>query len=88
MWYDEVNDPGYSFQGEETMGCGHFSQVVWVNTNRAGFAFAKTADGNTIYAVGQYGPAGNYDGEWKENVLPPTDGRKDLFTDSSPELTQ
>ena len=29
--------------------------------------------------VCQYGPAGNYDGEWKNNVLAPKDGKKDLL---------
>merc|ERR1712196_216285 len=36
MWYDEVNDPGYSGDGD--MGAGHFTQLVWKSTTGIGMA--------------------------------------------------
>lgn len=73
QWYDEIDQ--YTFQGEENLACGHFSQVVWKGTQECGFAKAMTKDGKLI-VVGHYAPAGNYVGEWAENVLPPKSGTK------------
>ena len=75
-WYSEIKD--YTFAGEANMACGHFSQVVWVGSQTAGFGRAQAADGS-VFVVGQYSPAGNYVGQWQENVLPPVDGRTDLL---------
>ena len=76
MWYSEIKD--YTFSGEENMSCGHFSQVVWVGSHAVGFGRSQASDG-TVYFVGQYSPAGNYVGEWPNNVLPPNGGRVDLL---------
>ena len=47
-WYSEIKD--YTFSGEENLACGHFSQVVWAASERAGFGRAQAADG-TVYVV-------------------------------------
>lgn len=73
QWYDEIDQ--YTFQGEENLACGHFSQVVWKGTTECGFAKAMTKDGKLL-VVGHYSPAGNYVGEWAENVVPPKSGKK------------
>ncbi len=59
---------------------GHFSQVVWKNTKQAGFGVAKTADGHSIYVVGQYKPAGNYVGQWGAQVPKPLNGKIEVPT--------
>lgn len=68
MWYDKVKDydynkPGFSYK------TGHFTQVVWKNSKKFGFGFAKV-NGYTV-SVGLYSPHGNYEGQFKENVLKP-----------------
>ena len=68
MWYDEVsmynfNKPGFG------MDTGHFTQVVWKATTRVGCGIAMSNNGK-VYAVCQYTPPGNYNNEFKLNVLP------------------
>lgn len=50
---------------------GHFTQVVWKDTKEVGIGLAT--DGNTVFVVGQYLPAGNITnaGYFEKNVLPP-----------------
>ncbi|XP_059140345.1 uncharacterized protein LOC131928348 isoform X2 [Physella acuta] len=70
MWYDEVEDydfakPGFSYD------TGHFTQLVWVETAYVGFgASSVKGDDNMYKFVANYKPAGNYEGEFKKNVLP------------------
>lgn len=49
---------------------GHFTQVVWKSSEEVGVGLAT--DGNTVFVVGQYKPAGNISspGYFKDNVLP------------------
>ncbi|KAG7324482.1 hypothetical protein KOW79_012498 [Hemibagrus wyckioides] len=68
-WYGEIKDydfrnPGF---GSNT---GHFTQVVWKSSKEVGVGLAT--DGNTVFVVGQYNPAGNISnpGYFKDNVLP------------------
>ncbi|XP_073321443.1 uncharacterized protein [Pagrus major] len=68
-WYSEIKDydwgsPGF---GNDT---GHFTQVVWKESTQLGVGLAT--DGNQVYVVGQYRPAGNMDEEecFEKNVLP------------------
>ncbi len=58
------------------MNCGHFSQLVWKGSERIGFGRAQAKD-KKVYVVAQYGPPGNYSGQWKNNVFAPKDGKKD-----------
>ena len=53
---------------------GHFSQVVWKDTQEAGFGLA-TAKSGKMYVVGQYRPPANYMNQWHKNVLPTKDGK-------------
>ncbi|XP_028394121.1 uncharacterized protein LOC114518343 [Dendronephthya gigantea] len=77
LWYNEVHDYNYcSFpQGRATTRPGsegkmifHFTQVVWATTRKLGIGFAKSADGKKTYVVARYTPAGNFFGQFKENV--------------------
>ena len=67
-WYDEIKDYKYVSPGF-SMKTGHFTQVVWVSSTELGCAYATAKDGG-IYVVCNYNPPGNYEGEYKTNVLP------------------
>ncbi len=67
MWYDEIKQ--YKFpDGGFSMQTGHFTQVVWRGTKQVGCGHAQ-CKGNDIW-VCEYDPPGNWDGEYRTNVLP------------------
>jgi uncharacterized protein YkwD len=67
MWYDEIKL--YTFPaGGFSMKTGHFTQVVWTTTTQVGCG-QVTCNGNDIY-VCNYDPPGNWEGQYKEHVLP------------------
>lgn len=69
MWYDEV--ALYRFpDGGFSMKTGHFTQVVWRGTTQVGCARSQ-CNGMDIW-VCEYDPAGNWEGQYRENVLPTT----------------
>lgn len=66
MWYDEIKDYDFS-NGTFTMETGHFTQVVWKETQEIGIGLAQSSDGGW-YGVANYYPAGNMMGAFDENV--------------------
>ncbi|HET9624318.1 MAG TPA: CAP domain-containing protein [Kofleriaceae bacterium] len=67
MWYDEVS--AYRFpSGGFSMKTGHFTQVVWRGTTAVGCGRSR-CNGLDIF-VCEYDPPGNWEGQYKENVLP------------------
>ena len=67
MWYDEV--ASYKFpNGGFSMQTGHFTQVVWRGTQRVGCGRSR-CKGMDIF-VCEYDPPGNWEGQYRENVLP------------------
>lgn len=67
MWYDEV--ALYKFpNGGFSMKTGHFTQVVWRGTTQVGCGRSQ-CNGMDIF-VCEYDPAGNWEGQYRENVLP------------------
>ncbi|CDS36596.1 Golgi associated plant patholocus tagsis [Echinococcus multilocularis] len=82
-WYSEISF--YKFGKENQTNCGHFTQVVWRDTHKAGFGVARTKDGTGIYVVGRYQKPGNYLNNYCENVPPPKSGVKYIPTNE--ELT-
>ena len=69
-WYDEIKDYNFSTHKAKNSGVvGHFTQVVWKGSEQLGIGFATK--GREIYVVANYYPAGNYIGQYKENVLKP-----------------
>jgi hypothetical protein len=68
MFYDEVliydyNNPGFK---KET---GHFTQLVWMDTQEIGLGVSKSSEGYT-YVCTNYYPPGNYVDKFFENVKP------------------
>ncbi len=67
MWYDEIAQ--YRFpNGGFSMETGHFTQVVWRGTKRVGCGHSQ-CKGMDIY-VCEYDPPGNWEGQYRDNVLP------------------
>ena len=52
------------------VSAGHFTQVVWKNSKKLGIGKAKNKNGKTI-VVANYEPAGNWIGQYKDNVPAP-----------------
>jgi len=68
QWYEEAAN--YNYNEDFQQGKGHFAQLVWSGTREVGFGRARAADGKW-YAVANYYPAGNYIGQFRQNVNPP-----------------
>ena len=72
MAYTEQNTifAQYDFTSNTPSGeTGHFTQVVWKSTKHVGCGIASCG-GNDLL-VCQYSPAGNYDGQYLDNVPAP-----------------
>ncbi|CAF0795279.1 unnamed protein product [Rotaria sordida] len=69
-WYDEIKLYDYDHPGYKP-SVGHFSQLVWKDTQKIGIAYAMAKEGHKMYVVAQYSPAGNYDFEYETCVLQP-----------------
>ncbi|RUS71314.1 hypothetical protein EGW08_020922 [Elysia chlorotica] len=68
MWYSEISK--HDYKSEQSMGTGHFTQVVWKDSVELGLGKAKSSDGK-CFVVGSYRPAGNFIGQFTKNVFPP-----------------
>lgn len=67
-WYNEIKD--YNYNGENKKMVGHFTQVVWKESELLGVGYAQAKNGY-YYGVCNYYPPGNYQGEYESNVLRP-----------------
>jgi hypothetical protein len=52
------------------MDAGHFTQVVWKDTTEVGMGIAISE--HECYVVANYLNAGNVEGAFEQNVLPPS----------------
>ncbi|PHH82280.1 hypothetical protein CDD82_6460 [Ophiocordyceps australis] len=71
-WYDEEKLYDYS-AGVFSHEAGHFTQLVWASTTKLGCATVlcdKNQYSGWQYTVCNYGPPGNYQGRFQENVKP------------------
>jgi len=69
-WYSEIKD--HDFAKEPSPGVlksGHFSQVVWFSSKQVGVGKARSKSGR-VYVVANYSPAGNFLGDYCDNVPP------------------
>lgn len=70
-WYEEIKF--HTFDKEpSSLKSGHFTQVVWKSSELLGVGVAKNRH-NKVYVVANYSPAGNFVGDFVENVPPPLD---------------
>ncbi|XP_060530182.1 uncharacterized protein LOC132704299 [Cylas formicarius] len=64
-WFDEHKM--YSYRSIFSMGTGHYTQVVWANTEYVGCGYTFSGKNSSFWYqklyVCNYGPAGNYIGE-------------------------
>uniref|UniRef100_A0A0K0E6K0 SCP domain-containing protein n=1 Tax=Strongyloides stercoralis TaxID=6248 RepID=A0A0K0E6K0_STRER len=67
-WYDEIKDYDFNNHGFKS-GIGHFTQLIWKDSKQVGCGVAS--NGNHVYVVCKYYPAGNYMGEFEDNVPKP-----------------
>jgi len=67
-WYNEISAYDFNNPGDSE-ATGHFTQVVWKETKKVGCGVAQCSDG-ALY-VCNYEPAGNMQGAYPDNVLPP-----------------
>lgn len=68
MWYDEVKIYDFKTPTGFSMETGHFTQVVWLDTTQVGCGMVQ-CKGNDIW-VCQYEKPGNWEGQFKQKVLP------------------
>lgn len=68
-WYSEVTQHKYGRKARNPE-TGHFTQVIWKNSEDLGIGLAKSKSGKMI-VVCNYSPAGNFIGQYKENVPKP-----------------
>ena len=68
-WYNEIEKYNWSDSGfsEST---GHFTQVVWKSTTKVGCGSKQCGGSVGTYIICSYNPAGNFIGDFSENVLP------------------
>lgn len=66
-WYSEGANYNY---GSTCSVYDHFTQIVWVDTQRIGCAIKNCGNYWGDYLVCSYDPPGNYIGECAKNVLP------------------
>lgn len=67
-WYEEIKFHPFGKE-PSNLKSGHFTQVIWKSSELLGVGVAKNRHGR-IYVVANYSPAGNFVGDYVENVPP------------------
>lgn len=67
-WYEEIKLHPFGKE-PSNLKSGHFTQVIWKSSELLGVGVAKNRHGR-IYVVANYSPAGNFVGDYVENVPP------------------
>ncbi|AJR54222.1 Pry1p [Saccharomyces cerevisiae YJM326] len=68
-WYNEISNYDFSNPGFSS-NTGHFTQVVWKSTTQVGCGIKTCGGAWGDYVICSYDPAGNYEGEYADNVEP------------------
>ncbi len=61
MWADEK--PKYNAGQRSGLGIGHYTAMVWKNTQEIGCGFASSDSGQIDFLVCRYNPPGNLPGQ-------------------------
>lgn len=79
-WYEEIKDypypKGYDGKDQQLFSkIGHFTQSVWKDSKYVGYGYAYNADcakkgAYTRYIAARYSPPGNFNNDYRNNVLP------------------
>ena len=73
FWYTE-EEPVYDYKNPGfSQTTGHFCQVVWRNTKKLGCGITCLSSEKSCYLDCYYFPAGNYESQYKDNVLSKSD---------------
>lgn len=70
MWYNEEKEYNYN-NGRFTPETGHFTALVWRETDTVGWGVSFDDIANMAYVVQRYMPAGNVAGKFARNVSRP-----------------
>ncbi|UJR19017.1 hypothetical protein I4U23_022147 [Adineta vaga] len=70
-WYNEVSSYNFLSPGFAS-NTGHFTQLVWKSTTVFGIGICCIADRTKCTVVANYYPAGNYAGQFPQEVLQPS----------------
>ncbi|XP_015781270.1 Golgi-associated plant pathogenesis-related protein 1 [Tetranychus urticae] len=73
-WYNEISLYQYSWP-RYSPKTGHFTQIVWRDTQKIGCAAAQSPRTERIYIACNYYPPGNVRGFFKQNVAYPSYGQ-------------
>ena len=68
-WYQEIKYHDFEAESSTQTGSGHFTQVVWADSKRLGVGLARKE--GRLLVVANYGPPGNFRGEYRSNVPRP-----------------
>jgi len=69
-WYEERKGYDYGREPRDTEA-GHFTQLVWAKSLHLGVGLAKSSSSGKYIVVMKYDPAGNYLGQYRNNVARP-----------------
>lgn len=68
LWYNEIKSYNYNLNTYQP-NCGHATALLWKNTTDIGAGIAKLPNGYYVYVM-NFSPPGNYNKQFKQNVLP------------------
>lgn len=68
-WYNEIAKYSYS-DPVFSEATGHFTQLIWKSSTKVGCGSKQCGGSVGKYIICNYNPAGNFIGEFSENVLP------------------
>ena len=75
-WYKGEKDYDY-LKASQNSTTDHFTQLVWKNSNQLGCGIKCDESKDLCFITCNYYPAGNYYGEYKDNVFPNLNGNEE-----------
>eukprot|EP00405_Crypthecodinium_cohnii_P001111 CAMPEP_0194760318 /NCGR_PEP_ID=MMETSP0323_2-20130528/13251_1 /TAXON_ID=2866 ORGANISM="Crypthecodinium cohnii, Strain Seligo" /NCGR_SAMPLE_ID=MMETSP0323_2 /ASSEMBLY_ACC=CAM_ASM_000346 /LENGTH=413 /DNA_ID=CAMNT_0039681531 /DNA_START=30 /DNA_END=1271 /DNA_ORIENTATION=+ len=89
MWYDEIRNTNGGLVTAFSADTGHYTQVVWKASTKLGCGRGTAPFSGTSghFWVCQYGPAGNFEGQFEENVVAPVKTEAECPSGQAPATT-